>query len=105
MPNQHCRSTQDCEEMILNCEGGKCSCEDLVLINTWDSRGTCRAKAGVDNTKQDESDKKEKITKIESKKSEIQFEPKQNSARIIFPTEVDKKTEDDEVFAIKKLGY
>jgi len=88
--------------MILNCEGGKCSCEDLVLINTWDSRGTCKAKAEVGNTKQDESYKKEKI---ESNKSEIKYEPKQNSARIIFPTDVDKKTEDDEVFAIKKLGY
>ena len=91
--------------MILNCEGGKCSCEDLALINTWDSRGTCRAKAEFGNTKQGESSKKENMSKIEKKKSEIKFEPKQNSARIIFPTEVDKKTEDDEVFAIEKLGY
>jgi len=77
----------------------------MVLINTWDSRGICRANSEVDNTRQDKSSKKEKTTKIESKKSEIKFEPKQNSARIIFPTEEDKKTEDDEVFAIKKLGY
>merc|ERR1739844_447976 len=40
---KHCRSDQECEEIILDCAGGKCSCLDMVPVKYKRSRGTCVA--------------------------------------------------------------
>jgi len=40
----NCRNHKDCEEIILDCAGGKCSCLDMVRTNDWNlimNKGTC----------------------------------------------------------------
>ena len=94
---------QDCEDTILDCEGGKCSCLDMVPFNTWESRGTCVAKnLGENNTKEGKVDDKDKKKKSGDAK---QVKPKLNNDRIRFPTDVALEKEKEEFFSIKKLEY
>ena len=51
--------------MILDCAGGKCSCQDMVSLNKWEREGTCVAKNMVDYiTKEGNIDDKEKRKRI-----------------------------------------
>jgi len=42
--NLNCRSGEDCERSILDCQGGKCSCLNKVNVNDWVRKGTCGPK-------------------------------------------------------------
>jgi len=37
----NCRTDQECERILLECEGEKCSCSNMVRYNDWERRGTC----------------------------------------------------------------
>jgi hypothetical protein len=37
---------QDCEATVGRCRGGRCLCGDLAPRNQWESRGTCKLRAG-----------------------------------------------------------
>ena len=51
--------------MILDCAGGKCSCQDMVSVNDWESRGTCVASNLVEYfTKEGNIDDKDKRKRI-----------------------------------------
>jgi len=99
----HCRSDKDCEDTILDCGGGKCSCLDMVPFNSWESRGTCVANnLGENNTKGGKVDDKDKKKKSGDAK---RVKPKLNNDRIRFPTDVASGKGKEEFFSIKKLEY
>jgi len=131
----NCRSDQDCEETMFDCQGGKCSCLDKTPVNDWEMRGTCGQKEEVGNigkkentgnTKEDESNHKEikfeskdmdtndKIEELEDslpkyndKKSDQAslINTKPNDDKIVFPKDKTTQPDDEEKFSINKFGY
>ena len=48
---------QECEEIIADCAGGKCTCADFVRVSDWENRGTCKPKEQKCDAKKKDSSK------------------------------------------------
>jgi len=54
----NCRNDQECEEIIAECAGGKCTCADFVRVTDWENRGTCKTKEEKCDSKRKDSSSK-----------------------------------------------